>query len=335
MTPMHTSEKSFWSRPEGKTGAILLVAGAGALAWGWGRVVPFLVAMMADTLHLAVLVAAAAALLYVVASPRTRLVFRLLSRALTGLVVEIDPIGILRDRLAQMRKRRDEMSTRIREVEGQIGVLERAIEKNRTSAEESLKQASFARRTAQSAATQEDALRMSLQITVKANRAGRLEKQNLSYGALLAKLHAIHGFLVRWSASVDAYVEDAEDQVRQAEIERRTIHSAYKAFSAALRAVRGKQGEEELYDAALEHLADDAGRKLGEMEAFQRDARAFMDDVDVQSGVISEDALGRLERFEARVLGPGEPDLVTPPPGAARLGGEAGSTYERLLKGGA
>src|SRR5919204_2864791 len=144
MTTLQPSEKSFWSRPEGKTGAILLLAGAGALVWGWARVVPFLVAMMADTLHLAVLAAAAAALLYVAFSPRTHLVFRLLARAITGVVVEIDPIGILRDRLAQMRKRRDEMSTRIREVEGQIGVLERAIEKNRTSAEESLKQASFA-----------------------------------------------------------------------------------------------------------------------------------------------------------------------------------------------
>ncbi|HET9595570.1 MAG TPA: hypothetical protein VFP65_08310 [Anaeromyxobacteraceae bacterium] len=335
MTTLQSNEKSFWSRPEGKTGAILLLAGAGALVWWWARVVPFLVAMMADTLHLAALVAAAAALLYLAFSPRTHLVFRLLARALTGLVVEIDPIGILRDRLAQMRKRREEMSTRIREVQGQVGVLERTIEKNRTSAEESLKQASLARRTAQAAATHEDALRMSLQITVKANRAGRLEKQNLSYAQLLAKLRAIHGFLVRWAASVDAYVEDAEDQVRQAEIERRTVRSAYKAFTAALRAVRGKAGEEELYDAALEHLADDAGRKLGEMEAFQRDARAFMDDVDLQSGVITEDALGRLERFEARVLGPGEPDLVGPPPGTARSGGESVSTYERLLKGGA
>jgi DNA-binding FrmR family transcriptional regulator len=337
MTTLRENVKSFWSRPEGKTGAILLAGGAGALVYGWGKVVPFLVGMMTDTLHLAALVAGAGALLYVAFSPRTHLAFRLLARALTGLLVEIDPIGILRDRLSQMRRQRDEMKARVDEVQGQIGVLERAIEKNRSSAEENLKQASLARRTAQAAASEEEALRRSLQVTVKANRAGRLEKQNMSYGQLLAKLRTVHEFLVRWSASVDAYIEDAEDQVRQAEIERKTIHSAYRAFRAALRAIRGKASEQEIYDAAMEHLADDVGRKLGEMEAFQRDARAFMDDMDVQRGVIGEDALERLDRFEQKVLGPRRQELLGPAPGASGAGssrGEAAGSYERLFQRG-
>ncbi len=337
MADLRTTLKSFWSRPEGKTGAILLAGGAGGLVYGWGRIVSFLVAMMADTLHLAMLVVAFGALLYVVFSPRTHMVFRLLSRALTGLIIEIDPIGILKDRLSQMRKRRDEMKTRIDEVQGQIGILERAIEKNRTSAEENMKQASLAKRTVQSATTEEEALRMTLQVTVKANKAGRLERQNMSYSQLLVKLRGIYNFLVRWSASVDAYIEDAEDQVRQAEIERKTIHSAYKAFRAALQAIRGKASEEEIYNAAMEHLADDAGRKLGEMEAFQRDAQGFMDDMDLRSGVITQDALQRLESFEQKVLGPGQQEFLKPAlptPSATVDVGRAAESYDRLLKGG-
>jgi hypothetical protein len=338
MTTIPTTAKSFWSRPEGRTGAVVLTGAAGALVWGWGKVVPFLVDMMADTLHLAALVAGAGALLYVALSARTHLAFRLLARALTGLLVEIDPVGILRDRLATMRSQRDEMGARIAEVHGQLGLLERAIEKNRSTAEENLRQASLARRTAGAAANEEEALRRTLQVTVKANQAGRLEKQNVSYGQLHAKLRTVHDFLVRWAASVDAYVEDAEDQVRQAEIERKTIHSAYRAFRAALRVIRGKGTEQEIYDAAMEHLADDVGRKLGEMEAFQRDARAFMDDMDVQRGVITEDALARLDRFEQQVLGPRRQELLLPAPGAgagagARRGAASG-TYERLFNEG-
>jgi chromosome segregation ATPase len=237
-----------------------------------------------------------------------------------------------------MRAERDEMKARIGEVRGQIGVLERAIEKNRSSAEENLRQASLARRTAEAAATEDEALRRTLQVTVKANRAGRLEKQNVSYGQLLTKLRTVHDFLVRWSAGVDAYIEDAEDQVRQAEIERKTIHSAYRAFRAALQAIRGKAAEREIYDAAMEHLADDAGRKLGEMEAFQREARAFMDDMDVQRGVITEDALRRLDRFEQQVLGPRRQELLLPVAGAPGAGPrrvEAKGSYERLFKEGA
>ena len=62
-TPASLSEnlKSFWSRPEGKTGMIFLGIGAAALIYGWGRIVPFVVSMLADTLHMVGLAAILAA----------------------------------------------------------------------------------------------------------------------------------------------------------------------------------------------------------------------------------------------------------------------------------
>ena len=97
--------KSFWSRPEGKTGMVFIVVAAGALVYGWGMIVPFIVSMLADTLHMVYLGAILAAALFVAFSSRTHLVFRLLMRAITGLIINIDPIGILKDHLSQMRKR--------------------------------------------------------------------------------------------------------------------------------------------------------------------------------------------------------------------------------------
>ncbi len=105
--------KSFWSRPEGKTGMIVIAIAAAAAVYGWAQIVPFIVSMLADTLHMVYLAAILAGVLFVIFSSRTHLMFRLIMRWITGLIIDIDPIGILKDHLSQMRKRRDVMSQQI------------------------------------------------------------------------------------------------------------------------------------------------------------------------------------------------------------------------------
>ena len=89
---------------------IFIVLAAAALVYGWAQIVPFIVSMLADTLHMVLLAAILGAVLFVIFSSRTHLLFRLLMRAITGMIINIDPIGILKDHLSQMRKRRDVMS---------------------------------------------------------------------------------------------------------------------------------------------------------------------------------------------------------------------------------
>jgi hypothetical protein len=122
--------KSFWSRPEGKTGMIFIALAAAAAVYGWAQIVPFIVSMLADTLHMIYLAGIIAAVLFVVFSSRTHLLFRLLMRWITGMIINIDPIGILKDHLSQMRKRRDVMSQQISNVSGQIQYLKNVIDKN-------------------------------------------------------------------------------------------------------------------------------------------------------------------------------------------------------------
>src|SRR5580658_8372217 len=128
--------KSFWSRPEGKTGMIFIALAAAAAVYGWGKIVPFIVSMLTDTLHMVGLAAILAAILFVLFSSRTHLLFRLLMRWITGMIINIDPIGILKDHLSQMRKRREVMSQQISNVSGQIQYLKSTIEKNLAMASE-------------------------------------------------------------------------------------------------------------------------------------------------------------------------------------------------------
>jgi len=308
--------KSFWSRPEGKTGMIFIVLAAAALVYGWGQIVPFIVSMLADTLHMVYLAAILGAILFVVFSSRTHLMFRLLMRSLTGMIINIDPIGILKDHLSQMRKRRDVMSQQISNVSGQIQYLKDIINKNLALANENMRLAAHAKKIATTTADQNEQLRMALQMKAKANQAGRLQKSNLSYQQLLGKLQNIYDLLSKWAVHIDFYIEDTDNEVKQAEIEYKTINTAYRAYRTALAVIKGTGDEKELYNETMEKLAEEAGRKLGEMEDFQRLAQNFMDTIDLENGAVETEALEKLDAYEQKLLTSGATDTPFLLPGA-------------------
>src|SRR5260370_38583435 len=95
--------------------------------------------MLVDTLHMVYLAAILGAILFVVFSRRTHLLFRLLMRAITGLIINIDPIGILKDHLEQMRRRREVMAQQISNVSGQLRSLKDVINKNHEMANENMR----------------------------------------------------------------------------------------------------------------------------------------------------------------------------------------------------
>ncbi|HKW63140.1 MAG TPA: hypothetical protein VJN89_11385 [Candidatus Acidoferrum sp.] len=323
--------KSFWSRPEGKTGMIFIGLGAAALIYGWGQIVPFIVSMLADTLHMVGLAAILGVVLFVLFSNRTHLLFRLLMRWITGLIINIDPIGILKDHLSQMRKRRETMAQQISNVSGQIQYLKNTIDKNAAMANENMRLAAHAKKIATSTADQNEQLRMALQMKAKANQAGRLQKSNLSYQQLLTKLQNIYELLSKWAVHIDFYIEDTENEVKQAEIEYKTINAAYRAYRTALSVIKGTGDEKELYNQTMEKLAEEAGRKLGEMEDFQRLAQNFMDTIDLENGAVETEALEKLDAYEQKLLTNGAPDTAfllpgataSPVPVAVKKGGEA------------
>jgi predicted nucleic acid-binding Zn-ribbon protein len=338
-TPTSLSDqvKSFWSRPEGKTGMIFIVLLAAALVYGWGMIVPFIVSMLVDTLHMIGLAAILAAVLFLLFSSRVHLLFRLLMRAITGLIINIDPIGILKDHLSQMRKRRDVMSQQISNVSGQIQYLKNVIDKNAAMANENMRLAAHAKKIATSTADQNEQLRMALQMKAKANQAGRLQKSNLSYQQLLTKLQNIYDLLSKWAVHIDFYIEDTDNEVKQAEIEYKTINTAFRAYRTAMAVIKGSGDEKELYNQTMEKLAEEAGRKLGEMEDFQRLAQNFMDTIDLENGAVETEALEKLDAYEQKLLSSGGSDTPFLLPGATAapvpVGAKKGSDAPAPAKG--
>ncbi len=340
MTDLETTAKSFWARPEGKVGAVVLVGGVGAgLFYGWGKIVPFVLETLQNTVHAGLLATGLVVGGLILASPRTHTLFRVAMYSLTDALFKINPVAVLKDHLLQMRKRRDKMNEQIQNVSGEIRNLKGIIEKNEQAALEQSQQSTRAIQRAQTAEDRDTRLRMALAVQVKANKANRLKAANISYQDLLGKLEALYSFLNKWSIHIDAYIEDTEDEVKQNEVRFKTINAAHKAFMRALRASKGSAAEDEIFNSMMEHMAEVAGRKLGEMEDMQRVAQKFMDDLDLTHGEISisDEALAKLASYEQKLLTPGttlgflKPGVAATAmvtvPGKGSTGGGAGSDY--------
>lgn len=320
LAPSGGSQKSWWSKDENKgqvVGLVVLAAGAaGIMVYTWAQILPWLIDMVTGTIHLAELTAILAGGIFVLTNWRTRLIFRLVMRKLTSWVVTIDPIGILKEHLVDIKKKRDLMNEQITSVRGAIGTLESTIAKNKQVGIQSMGLAEEAKKRAASSTDDEQKLRFQAQMRLKANAAGRLQQSNANYEQLLVKTRALYSLLTKWETNVDYFIDDTEDQIKQAETQANVINKADSAFRTAMSIFKGNSNEDQTYDMAMEYLADQASTKLGEMEDFQRVAANFMDTIDLQNGVAGDAALAALDKYEQKVLNPASTDTQFLLPGA-------------------
>jgi hypothetical protein len=103
-------KRSFWSRPEGILGLVVLAGLAGTGLFYFNEIVKFLIEVATNTLHLAFLLGALGVLVFLVTSRDIRtglfFLFKTLMRKLTGVVIQLDPIAILKIYISDLKNKR-------------------------------------------------------------------------------------------------------------------------------------------------------------------------------------------------------------------------------------
>jgi hypothetical protein len=118
--------KSFWSRPEGKVGALILLLIAGLGIYEYSLMLED-ITKLEDTHHMVVLGCVLVAMGWLLFNKTSHMMFRVFMRVFTGLFVSVYPIEIIEDKLTKMKKRLDKMNAQISEVSGQIVTLQRVM----------------------------------------------------------------------------------------------------------------------------------------------------------------------------------------------------------------
>lgn len=334
-SPVMQGLKTFWQRPEGTVGKVVLVLAALAAGWGFVQILPFLIAAAANTLQLGVLIAALMAFVYVVTNHRfvtlCKLVFQSAMRYLTGLFIELDPIGILKNYIFEMKKNLAVMDEQLGNLNGSIRTLQSQIDTNQKEAEHSMALANQAdkRLATPNLALLDQQQFMSAKVTNQRHAASLLNI-NKSLGELRNKLQILYDQLVRWRATAEFQVTDKENRVKEEEMRRQALKKAYSVFQAARKIFRGDPVANEIYDRTLEYLANDAGQMLGEMEDFNRLANKLMTNMDLETGAVNDEAMKQLSEFQQKLL----PTAATAAPAgtpAQAAGGQKGD-YTDLIK---
>lgn len=288
---MENSTKNFWQRPEGTTGKIFLVGILGGLGFILYKALPYLITLTENLLYLSFLLLGLAALIYIILDPKIRnLIFYMYKsfvRWITGLFIQIDPIGILKSYIDDLKKNLGNMSKQLGIVKGQMQRLKMLMEENAKTIDNNLRLASKAKEIDKQAI-----------MILKSRKAGRLQESNMRLDELYKKLELLYRVLLKMYENSEIMLEDIEDQVLVKEQERKAIRASHSAMKSAMNIIAGNNDKREMFDRALEAIADDVSTKIGEMERFMELSSNFMQSIDLQNGVFEEEGLQLLEKWE-------------------------------------
>ncbi len=285
--------KSFWQKPEGVTGLIFLAA----IVLGGGYLIAanigFLIGLAGNMLYLAGMLAVLGAVIYMVLDPKMRALvgymYKSVMRSITGMFVQIDPVGILKNYVEDLKDNLRKMGKQIGNIRGQMRKLSTIMDDNNREIDKNMQLASVAKKQGKQN-----------QIVLASRKAARLRESNAKYKTLHTKMSVMYRILDKMYKNSEILIEDTEDQVKVKEQERKAIRASHSAMKSAMSVISGDPDKRAMFDAAMENITDDVANKVGEMERFMEMSANFMDSIDLQNGMFEEQGLQMLEEWEKK-----------------------------------
>lgn len=244
-----TKKKFTLASPEG-IGLVVLALGLGATAFMFaGQILPFVL----TTLVLAFesvwvglgLIASILFIGWLFKSKQLHLilwnVYKLAMRGFAGIFIEMDPIGMIKNRLEKMRSRKEDLEGSREDLKGQRVKLNREIEKTKAEIEQKFREAKAAHvrvaDIASKAAAETDQVRK-MQITLDAQQmdneyklalteaGGKKETVEQKWLPLLNKMDQMDIILGKASIAADFIIRKTEIDIKKAETEWNVIRTA-------------------------------------------------------------------------------------------------------------
>lgn len=321
-----SSKKSYWSRPEGIT-SLLFLGGAGAVAlYFWNKIAAFLIEVTQNTLYLGFLMAILALVIFLLTSKDVRtatfFLFKSLMRSITGLIIKLDPIAIMKIYVDDLKEKREKMQGQINTLAGQLVKLNKNINENN----ERIKQ-KFAE--ANKASTMLDRPGMKETASLATIEGAGLQEMNEKLLPLQRNMKTVLEFMEKVNKSADYIIKETEIKVKLKEAEYRIVKESSNALRTAISIFKGNPDKKFYFDESMEYIQDDMSQKLGEMKRAMDLSLDFINGVDVQNGLLSDKGQAMLEAYNS-----GQFKLIqldSPAPSTRSIDTPKDSSYKGLL----
>ena len=284
--------KSFWERKEGFTGMLFGILGIGLVGWGLVTALPTLIALASGTITLVAMCVVLALMLMVVLDKRFWLLswsmYQSLMRFITGIFVNIDPIGICKDYINQLVKKKDNINNELTNLKGQ-----------QESVTEAIATATDKMQKALAIAKEADKKGMADAVAINAREAERQKEFITKMQFILDKINMLYQMLSKVESNCETIIEDTRNQVQAKELERKMWKATSSAIHSASSILTGGADERALFEAGMESIQADIAHKNGELDRFVDVSKKIMDNIDLSNGVMQDKGMELLKQFES------------------------------------
>jgi phage shock protein A len=210
-----------------------------------------------------------------------------ITRAIGYAIVNQDPIGVIETSIKTMQARLDEMMQNKNEVGGQVKGLDAKIKQNADKAQFDMKKAQQAEKTGDSNGR-----------TLMAMEAQQLLLSNKNLMETKTKIDLMYRVLDKMVSTVDFNIKKTRSELEIKKEERKAIMSAHKALTSGWKVIGGSSPDAEMFNRAMENIAETANQQLAEIDDIMDLSQGIIKGVDLEKGVIQDDALKMLEAWE-------------------------------------
>lgn len=288
--PIDAKKISNWDKPGGTLGMVFMgLIGAGVVYLLY-KFLPFLQAIVWNTVNIVVGVGILVLIAWLVTDKQIRAVvgaaYFMAMRALTGALVDIDPISIVMQKVLKMKKKIQEISVTMGTLNGLIREGEQKLDDQKRQLKATLLRVEELNKMGDP----ESAL-------VSNNKAVRLEEAINRRMERLADSKKWYEILSKLEKMANLTVEDTENAVEMRREEYEEIKKQHKAFKSVMSIVNGDPDEMALFDQAMAKMTNEINDKLGEMEHVINTTGGLISQFNADSAVSNRQAAELLERY--------------------------------------
>lgn len=283
---------SKWEKPGGTTGMIVLGVVVGAIAINITPIMNFIAAACASTLSAIGMAAALFLVLYCLFDPRIRnigsTIYFMIMRKIEGLLVDYDPISIVKRKIMQMNNKIQEITDNMGKLRGLIDKSEKRIQDKKKQCDHDFQLLNKYKEAgkAQDAAVYE---RQVTRLTEVIKNSETRLIQSKQWYEIMGKL----------KHQAELTVLDATNEVNERVEEWEMIKAQHKAFTSIVGIINGKDDQFSLFTRAMDHMADDISQKLGEMSFIIEETGGLMSKIDMDNLVMSDKANALLAQYNS------------------------------------
>lgn len=278
-----------WKQPGGTLGKVGLWVIGGSLLYGLYKALPYLITFTQNIFTLTLMMMGLGCVLYIAFSPEMRKILKLMylqiCRKITGLIVEIDPIAILENSIAEMKKKFVTVKQKITDIGSILVGMKAKQEEYKQDFENNIEQVKVIKKKLTDSKT-DDKTRLALngKLTVAQNNVSMLDSQIKAQTERIKKTEKYLDILEKLEIAATAKINVAESTVEHKKDEyeqAKKMRSAVKSITSIFSSTWLTQSMEE--QMALNVVSDTINDSIAEMNRLLDGSNDILINYDITS----------------------------------------------------